>query len=346
MLLPIRRYATSLGAILLKSAHSSKVLRHLHFTDITDYETGLQIQETFVRANLDFKKIQTKIQKQLAEINAGNVEVEVDGEKGIALVSEYEQNLLAKMVQDIKPNPVLLTFQFRPVFTGGKREKYGLDFEKYSFKGARYVQSLRGGQVTYHGPGQMVAYLVLDLADFTRGEQVSSDKLKSSGKKTLSARCFVNALEESIIKTLNSGTCYTNIRSRQPFGIPAIRTENTGVWINETEKIASIGVHVRRGITSHGVAVNVSTDLTYPNRFVMCGLKEARTTSMEEYWRKHGSDRTIELKDVCYSYAKSFAQTFGFSQVEHFDLKSSQLTSKEILESAQPALKNGVKEYV
>jgi lipoate-protein ligase B len=115
---------------------------------------------------------------------------------------------------------------------------------------AEFVEAMRGGQTTYHGPGQLVAYPIVDLRTHK-----------------LSPRCYVGMLEKSLI-----ATCAL-------YGIKAMTTENTGVWTSEDDKIAAIGVHMRRNITSHGIGLNVNTDLFWFDRIVACGLEGKRATS-------------------------------------------------------------------
>lgn len=110
----------------------------------------------------------------------------------------------------------------------------------------------RGGDVTYHGPGQLVVYPIVLLAE---------------GERDLHR--FLRNLEEAIIRTLDA------------FGIAAGRTQGaTGVWIDE-RKIASIGIACRRWVTFHGLALNVSTDLSYFDRINPCGFESSVMTSME-----------------------------------------------------------------
>jgi lipoate-protein ligase B len=118
---------------------------------------------------------------------------------------------------------------------------------------ADFVEAMRGGQTTFHGPGQLVAYPIVDLRTHA-----------------LSPRCYVAMLEKSLI-----ATC-------EYYGIKAMTTENTGVWTSEEDKIAAIGVHMRRSITSHGIGLNVHTDLWWFDRIVACGLEGKRTTSFKK----------------------------------------------------------------
>src|SRR5262249_44728299 len=109
--------------------------------------------------------------------------------------------------------------------------------------GVAYFPTDRGGDITYHGPGQLVGYPILDLNDWKRD-----------------VHAYVRAIEQTIIDTLAD------------YGIVAGRiTGLTGVWV-DGRKIAAIGVHISRWVTSHGFALNVATDLSYFQYIVPCGL--------------------------------------------------------------------------
>jgi lipoate-protein ligase B len=152
------------------------------------------------------------------------------------------------------PPPHIITAEFHPVYTCGRREVGNVSEQQQAYLRADgkavFVEALRGGQTTFHGPGQLVAYPIIDLR-----------------AHKLTPRNYVCILEKSLI-----ATCAT-------FGIKAITTEHTGVWTSPDHKIAAIGVHMRRNITSHGIGLNVNTDLWWFNRIVACGLEGKRTTS-------------------------------------------------------------------
>lgn len=118
----------------------------------------------------------------------------------------------------------------------------------------------RGGQYTYHGPGQRIAYVMMNL----RNKQKAPD-LKS----------YICSLEEWVIQTLKE------------FGIDGERREGrVGIWVNmddgSEKKVAAIGVRVRKWVTYHGIAINVNPDLSYFDGIVPCGIKEHGVTSLEE----------------------------------------------------------------
>jgi lipoyl(octanoyl) transferase len=151
--------------------------------------------------------------------------------------------------------------------------------------GIAFHETNRGGDVTYHGPGQIVGYPILDLNGWKRD-----------------VHAYVRAIESIIIETL------------QDFGIAGERSSlNSGVWINgasrgeggDDAKICAVGIHISRWVTSHGFALNVSTDLNYFRYIVPCGLS-APVTSM----REQGSAASRE--DVRDSIARRFGEFFGY----------------------------------
>ncbi|TKA78246.1 hypothetical protein B0A55_04777 [Friedmanniomyces simplex] len=164
----------------------------------------------------------------------------------------------AKPAQHPRPPPTVITAQFHPVYTCGRREVGTVSAEQRQYLTqptpwgeAEFHEALRGGQTTFHGPGQLVAYPILDLKRYS-----------------LTPRCWVNMLESTVIATCGH------------YGVKAMRTENPGVWVSDQDKICALGVHLRRNITSHGVGLNVSTDLGWFKRIVACGLEGKGTTTL------------------------------------------------------------------
>jgi len=168
--------------------------------------------------------------------------------------------------QNAAPPPHIITAEFRPVYTCGRREVGNVSEQQQQYLRANgkaeFVEALRGGQTTFHGPGQLVAYPIIDLR-----------------AHKLTPRDYVCLLEKSLI-----ATCAR-------FGIKAMTTEHTGVWTSPNDKIAAIGVHMRRNITSHGIGLNVNTDLWWFNRIVACGLEGKKTTSFTNEGER---GRTVE----------------------------------------------------
>ena len=150
--------------------------------------------------------------------------------------------------------PHLFLLEHPPTYTlgaRGKSEHVLLGEDALARLGTKVVRIDRGGDVTFHGPGQLVGYPIINLNDWGQGPL-----------------WYVRALEAMLIEALS------------PFGIDAQRRPGRpGVWLGN-EKIASIGVHVSRGVTSHGFALNVSTDLDYFSHIVPCGMPDISVTSM------------------------------------------------------------------
>lgn len=143
--------------------------------------------------------------------------------------------------------------------------------------GVEVVQSDRGGDVTFHGPGQLVVYPILRLADHK-----------------LSVGSYVRLLQEVVIKALGE------------LGVESHRDESAvGVWVGQgdrAEKICALGVRIRRGVSMHGLALNVTTDLNYFNLIVPCGICNRGVTSIQKIL----GDRTPSMQRVKQVVAKMF----------------------------------------
>lgn len=169
------------------------------------------------------------------------------GRADYAAVDQQMMDLVDEIRAGNAPDTLLLA-EFDPVLTVGRAAKVDL----YGDLGLPVHAISRGGKTTYHGPGQLVAYPLIQLQE---------------GVRNLHA--YLHALEESLIRTVAD------------FGLPGARDpRNTGCWVNG-RKLASIGVAVRRWVTYHGVALNVSTDLSWFRRFDPCGLEPDLMTTME-----------------------------------------------------------------
>ncbi|HVE76354.1 MAG TPA: lipoyl(octanoyl) transferase LipB [Actinomycetota bacterium] len=169
---------------------------------------------------------------------------------------DWQKELHAKRLKDEAPD-VLLLLEHPHVYTLGRRfsrEHLLVSDEVLKEKGIDVQEADRGGSITYHGPGQLVAYPIVDLR---RPDRDLPDAIR-----------YLRVLEEAIIRTVRS------------FGVMATRREgNTGVWVGEN-KLAAIGVNVSRGVSRHGLALNVSTDLEFFAGMVPCGISGAGVTSL------------------------------------------------------------------
>ncbi|EON66298.1 lipoyl(octanoyl) transferase [Coniosporium apollinis CBS 100218] len=207
-------------------------------------------------------------------------------------VSKIQDNLVAKLLahkahpSSTPPNPAIVTAEFKPVYACGRREVGHISASQQAFLRdngrAEFVEALRGGQTTFHGPGQMVAYPVIDL--------------KRHG---ISPREYVCLLEKAVI-----ATCAR-------WGIKGITTENPGVWVSEESKIAALGVHLRRNVSSHGVAINVNTDLWWFERIVACGLEGKKTTSFEQE-----GVANVSVGDVAAAFVEEFGKSLGIEETQ------------------------------
>ena len=182
-----------------------------------------------------------------------------------------------------QPNTLLL-LEHPSVYTRGRlsrSEHILLSPEETQAKGIPIYETDRGGQVTYHGPGQLVGYPVVDLRQW-------GGPLK-----------YVRTLERIIVDTLAE----LEIEAGSMEGL-------TGVWAGEA-KIAAIGVKISRGVAYHGFSINVNTDLSYYNYIVPCGIEDRPVTSMAQLL---GGPMDLEM--VYYSLVYHFGRGMGFHMVE------------------------------
>ncbi|XP_055337963.1 putative lipoyltransferase 2, mitochondrial [Paramacrobiotus metropolitanus] len=178
---------------------------------------------------------------------------------------------------------ILLLVEHDPVYTVGiRRNEYTqVDEELLRQKGAQLFHTNRGGLITFHGPGQLVAYPILNLQHLRP-----------------SVRWYVCQLEEVLIRTCKD------------FGVVAGRTEHTGIWVKRA-KIAAIGINCRRYIVSHGIGLNCSTDLKWFDHIVPCGLEGYSVTSLSQE-----TGKLLTIPDVVPVFVKNFAETFGVTTEE------------------------------
>ena len=174
----------------------------------------------------------------------------VDYREALAL----QERIRAARQEDELPD-VLLTLEHPPVYTRGRRSRPGelpMGEEWYLDQGIEILETDRGGGVTYHGPGQLVGYPIVRVEDVV---------------------WYVRTLENALVRALRDEGV-ERARSR-----PRDGHRYTGVWVEE-RKIASIGVHLSRGVTTHGFAVNVENDLQPFRWIVPCGLDGVQITSL------------------------------------------------------------------
>jgi lipoyl(octanoyl) transferase len=222
------------------------ILRHLHLPGLVSYNHAAQLQQKLVSSLLAHKASPKTIPA---------------------------------------PDPTIITTQFHPVYACGRREVGTLSTSQIShlqqptpWGAAEFVETLRGGQTTFHGPGQLVAYPILDLK-----------------RHALSPRCYIHLLESCVMKTCGA------------YGVATRRTEHPGVWVDDRRKICALGVHLRRNVTSHGIGLNVDTELGWFDRIVGCGLEGKAATSL----REQGVGEEVGVDEVAQKFVRFFWEELG-----------------------------------
>ena len=174
----------------------------------------------------------------------------------------------------------LLLLEHFPVYTigrGGDAANMLATPERLREIGAELIRVDRGGDITFHGPGQIVAYPIVELRD------------------PLDLRRYVRILEAAVIDTAAT------------FGVDAARLEgHPGIWVDGDRKLAAIGVRVKRGVTTHGLALNVNTDLRWFDEMIPCGIPGKEVTSLA---REIGAP--VPMDDVADELARQLAAHFG-----------------------------------
>jgi lipoyl(octanoyl) transferase len=230
----------------------------------------------------------------------------VDYAAGLRVQQELVGRRKAGLIGD-----VLLLLEHTPVITLGRNAKAAnilLPPEQLALRGVEVFECDRGGDVTFHGPGQLVGYPIFDL----RGYATPDGK-----RKTLGAIDYVRRLEEVLMRTCADFSISTK-------RVPGL----TGVWTNDAgpdlrsgqdesetrpyteSKIAAIGVHISRFVTSHGFALNVNMDLSYFDLIVPCGIASKPVTSMQKEL-----GRELDLATVADSISRSFGVVFASEMV-------------------------------
>jgi lipoyl(octanoyl) transferase len=193
-----------------------------------------------------------------------------------------QERVRAARQQDLVPD-VLLALEHWPVYTRGRRSAPGelpMGEEWYLAQGIEIADTDRGGKVTYHGPGQLVGYPIMRIDDVV---------------------AYVRTLERALIATLAD-------EGIEAFARPEDGPDYTGVWVASERKIASIGVHVQRGVTTHGFAVNVENDLQPFSWIVPCGLDGVQMTSLIKETHRLSGQMPCFRKRVAYEVAQALGR--------------------------------------
>ena len=209
------------------------------------------------------------------------LQVEHLGRRPYGEVLELQRTIAAERIAGARPDTLLLV-EHDPVVTLGRSTKAGNLLANPALLRARGVELFeieRGGDVTFHGPGQLVGYPIIDLSQHRQD-----------------LHWYLRQLEQVLIDAIGT------------FGIEGGRVNQyTGVWVND-RKIASIGVHARSWVTWHGFALNVSTNLTYFDLIVPCGISGVTMTSIA-----NEAGKPISLDDVSRQVIAAFERHFDLS---------------------------------
>ena len=204
----------------------------------------------------------------------GSLEILDLGQEAYRTTWDRQKDIHARRRQKVVPDTLILV-EHEPVYTIGRNADRSNLLTDYP-NDVKIYDVERGGDITYHGPGQLVGYPIMDLH-----------------KYKLSVSWFMKSLEEVLIRTLVE------------FGIVAGRRPKfTGVWVEE-EKIAALGVRLSRWVSMHGFALNVATDLEYFNGIVPCGISQFSVTTMSRVLK-----RDIRVADVKPVLVNNFLTVF------------------------------------
>jgi len=224
---------------------------------------------------------------------------------GYAEAYTLQKRIVAARKADALEDVVLLCEHPHVITQGrnGKREHLLVGEHVLRQKGVEFYETSRGGDITYHGPGQIVGYPILNLGEIRRD-----------------VVWYVRMLEEAMIRTTAE------------FGITAKRVAGkTGIWVetgNTEEKLGAIGVHISRWVTSHGFAYNVSTDLRFFDLIVPCGITDRKATSLEKLLR-----HAVETAEVAPRFAQHLGELFGRELKE-----ASKEELLKVLDHAEPSV--------
>lgn len=191
-----------------------------------------------------------------------------------------------------EPANTLVILEHEPVYTVGIRNKGYTDEDERKLRslGAEFWRTDRGGLITFHGPGQLVAYPVLDLKQFRT-----------------SVRWYVQQVERMVIRVCAE------------LGIKAETSPDTGVWVGD-RKICAIGVHGSRYVTTHGLALNCNTDLRWFDHIVPCGIEGKAVTSVTKEL-----DVEVTVDDILPIFKNAFGDQFECDLIEFPPGEASQL---------------------
>ena len=195
----------------------------------------------------------------------------VNYDKAINLLEERVERL----VNNNKANELIWFLQHPNIFTGGSSYKK----EEILDKSIKIIKTSRGGKITWHGPGQLICYFVIDLS-----------------KRNKDIRKFLNIIENSIIKSLESFNI--NVKSDR---------NDIGIWYNDgttLKKVGAIGIKVRKWIAYHGFSINIDNDLKHYEKIVPCGIKDKKVTNLVKIKKQNYKNILALLEKNLISFLK------------------------------------------
>lgn len=225
----------------------------------------------------------------------------------------------------------LLLLEHDPVLTLGRRatEAHVVALpELLAERGIEVVRVERGGEVTYHGPGQLIAYPIVALA--TPGAAGAGAAVGPAGLRSLGVRPFVEALEDAMAETCAA------------MGVAAgRRSGHTGCWVDAggslPRKIGALGIRVARGVSFHGIALNVTTNLADFDLINACGMPGIRSTSVAAELSQAGrtartSPATVSVAQAAAAFAPALCRRLGFALAGHLPLLADAARERRVLE--------------
>ncbi len=209
------------------------------------------------------------------------------GHLNYASALEIQRNLRAEQIEGNR-SPTLLLVEHPPTITIGRRgssDEVVAPPAVLKARGVEVHETDRGGQVTYHGPGQLVAYPLINVEKIGLHE-------------------YLRRMEEAIIETI------------AVWGLEGYRVEGrTGVWIGK-EKICAMGVHVRKWWTNHGLALNVTTNLNHFGLIIPCGIRDRGVCSLESLLKEKSPSMTAVKEVFCDKFSQQFELDFKLEEID------------------------------
>ena len=188
----------------------------------------------------------------------------------------YLEKRVLKLINNKSNNELIWFLEHPSIFTSGTRHKKNEILDK----SIKIIKSSRGGKITWHGPGQLICYFVIDL-----------------NKRKKDIRNLINIIEKSIINSLNE----YNINSEND-------RKNVGIWYrenNKLNKIAAIGIRVKRWIAYHGFSINIKNDLTSYKKIIPCGVLNRSVTNLVNIKKQNYDNITDKLAKYLIKYLKN-----------------------------------------